>query len=139
MTAERPPIGTVMKRVLVPSPHGEYKSAAAELYYFSKRRWLRVFADNGFEVEEVEKVVKMAGVKTRHMAAETECSSDLCVAAAQDDSGAPRAGGCPIPTAPCLYSRAFITPAESVLGRTERGIRRARSWSSGANPGIAAW
>src|SRR6185503_14493483 len=37
-----------------------------------------------FEAEEVEKVVKMAGVKTRHMAAETECSSDLCVAAAQD-------------------------------------------------------
>src|SRR6185503_11917359 len=37
-----------------------------------------------FEPEEVEKVVKMAGVKTRHMAADTECSSDLCVAAARD-------------------------------------------------------
>lgn len=52
-TAERPPIGTVIKRALVPAPHGEYESAAAELYYFSKRRWLRVFANNGFEVEEV--------------------------------------------------------------------------------------
>ena len=37
-----------------------------------------------FEAEEVEKVVKMAGVKTRYMASDTECSSDLCVAAAQD-------------------------------------------------------
>ena len=37
-----------------------------------------------FEREEVEKVVKMAGVKTRHLAADNECSSDLCVAAAQD-------------------------------------------------------
>ena len=37
-----------------------------------------------FEREEVEKVVKMAGVKTRHLAADDECSSDLCVAAAQD-------------------------------------------------------
>ena len=52
-TAERPPIGTVIKRALVPAPHGPYPSAAAELYTFSKRRWLRVFADQGFEVEEV--------------------------------------------------------------------------------------
>jgi 3-oxoacyl-[acyl-carrier-protein] synthase-3 len=37
-----------------------------------------------FPAEDVEKVVKMAGVNTRRLAAETECSSDLCVAAAQD-------------------------------------------------------
>ena len=53
-TAERPPIGTVLKRALVPAPHGEYESAAAELYYFSKRRWLRVLADNGFDVDVVD-------------------------------------------------------------------------------------
>ena len=33
---------------------------------------------------EVEKVVGMAGVKTRHLADESICSSDLCLAAAKD-------------------------------------------------------
>ena len=37
-----------------------------------------------FEKEEVEKVVGMAGVKTRHMADESLCASDLCLAAAKD-------------------------------------------------------
>jgi 3-oxoacyl-[acyl-carrier-protein] synthase III len=37
-----------------------------------------------FPREEVEKVVRMAGVKTRHLADDTICSSDLCLAAAQD-------------------------------------------------------
>ncbi len=37
-----------------------------------------------FAPEEVDKIVKLAGVKTRHMADDSECSSDLCVAAAQD-------------------------------------------------------
>jgi SAM-dependent methyltransferase len=48
-----PSLVAAMKRALLPAPHGEYPSAAAELYYFSKRRWLRVFADHGFEVEGV--------------------------------------------------------------------------------------
>lgn len=47
-------IGT-LKRVLVAGPHGEYRSALAELYYFSERRWVRMFRENGFEV------VKTAG------------------------------------------------------------------------------
>ena len=37
-----------------------------------------------FEKAEVEKVVGMAGVKTRHLADESICSSDLCLAAAKD-------------------------------------------------------
>src|SRR5262245_53497691 len=37
-----------------------------------------------FEPDEVEKVVAMAGVKTRHLADESVCSSDLCLAAAKD-------------------------------------------------------
>ena len=37
-----------------------------------------------FPKEEVEKVVKMAGVKSRHVADESICSSDLCLAAAKD-------------------------------------------------------
>lgn len=37
-----------------------------------------------FEPEAVDKVVKMAGVKTRHMASDRVCSSDLCLAAARD-------------------------------------------------------
>lgn len=36
-----------------------------------------------FPPEEVDKVVKMAGVRTRHLASDTMCSSDLCVAAAR--------------------------------------------------------
>jgi 3-oxoacyl-[acyl-carrier-protein] synthase III len=48
------------------------------------RRFDNMSETTAFETSEVEKVVKMAGVKTRHMAAETECSSDLCVVAAQD-------------------------------------------------------
>jgi 3-oxoacyl-[acyl-carrier-protein] synthase III len=36
-----------------------------------------------FEPEEVDKVVKLAGVKTRHTASDRICSSDLCEAAAR--------------------------------------------------------
>lgn len=36
-----------------------------------------------FDPAEVDKVVKMAGVRTRHIAPDTVCSSDLCIAAAQ--------------------------------------------------------
>jgi 3-oxoacyl-[acyl-carrier-protein] synthase-3 len=36
-----------------------------------------------FEPEEVDKVVKMAGVLTRHLASDKVCSSDLCFAAAK--------------------------------------------------------
>lgn len=39
---------------------------------------------SAFEKEEVEKVVRMAGVKTRHVADETICASDLCLAAARE-------------------------------------------------------
>ena len=39
---------------------------------------------SAFEREEVEKVVKMAGVKTRHVADDSICSSDLCLAAARN-------------------------------------------------------
>jgi 3-oxoacyl-[acyl-carrier-protein] synthase-3 len=37
-----------------------------------------------FPREDVEKVVRMAGVKSRHLAGEDLCSSDLCLAAAKD-------------------------------------------------------
>jgi len=37
-----------------------------------------------FTKEEVEKVVRMAGVKTRHLADDSVCSSDLCLAAAKN-------------------------------------------------------
>ena len=36
-----------------------------------------------FDRKDVEKVVKLAGVRTRHMASDQICSSDLCVAAAK--------------------------------------------------------
>lgn len=42
-----------LKRTIFAEPHGEYPSALSELYYFSRRRWLRVFRDNGFDVRQV--------------------------------------------------------------------------------------
>lgn len=41
---------SLLNRILVSGPHGEYPSAASELWYFSKMRWLRIFNDNGFEL-----------------------------------------------------------------------------------------
>jgi SAM-dependent methyltransferase len=41
------------RRVLVPAPHGEYRSASAELYFYSRRRWLREFRRHGFEAISV--------------------------------------------------------------------------------------
>ena len=38
----------------------------------------------GFSPKEVDAVVKMVGVKRRHMAEDSVCSSDLCLAAARD-------------------------------------------------------
>lgn len=40
-----------------------------------------------FEKDEVEKVVRLAGVRTRRLATDAECSSDLCLAAARDVLG----------------------------------------------------
>jgi 3-oxoacyl-[acyl-carrier-protein] synthase-3 len=48
------------------------------------RRFDNLTESTAFEAEEVEKVVKMAGVRTRHIAADHECSSDLCTAAAME-------------------------------------------------------
>lgn len=39
-----------IKRVLWDGPHGEYPSAISELWYFSSRRWLKLFQERGFEV-----------------------------------------------------------------------------------------
>jgi len=40
----------LLRRALIAGPHGEYPHAIAEIYYFSRRRWLRVFAEHEFEV-----------------------------------------------------------------------------------------
>jgi len=45
----------VIRRALVAGPHGEYPSALSEMYYFSKRRWTKVFRDAGFEIVRVVK------------------------------------------------------------------------------------
>ena len=39
---------------------------------------------SAFAPDEVQKVVRMAGVKSRHLADDSVCSSDLCLAAARD-------------------------------------------------------
>lgn len=48
------------------------------------RRFDNLKETTAFDKEEVQKVVRMAGVKSRYMVDETACSSDLCVAAARD-------------------------------------------------------
>jgi len=45
--------GRRLKRAIFPEPHGEFPSALSELYYFSRRRWLKVFRENGFDVRQV--------------------------------------------------------------------------------------
>jgi len=42
-----------LRRVLYAPAHGEYPSAFAELYYYSRRRWTRVFEDAGLTVQHV--------------------------------------------------------------------------------------
>jgi SAM-dependent methyltransferase len=44
-------LGGALRRALYPNAHGEYPGALAELYYFSRRRWRRVFEAHGFVVE----------------------------------------------------------------------------------------
>ena len=39
----------LLKRGIASGPHGEYPNAISELYYFSRRRWLALFASNGFD------------------------------------------------------------------------------------------
>ena len=45
---------SLLMRLLLAGPHGEYPSAAAELWYFSQRRWRAVFEKCGFAVIEAE-------------------------------------------------------------------------------------
>lgn len=40
----------IFKRTLAAGPHGEYSSAFAELWFYSKWRWTRLFSKNGFVV-----------------------------------------------------------------------------------------
>jgi methyltransferase family protein len=46
----RAPRRSPIVRALIPPPHGEYPTAASELYYYSRRRWSGVFRESGFEV-----------------------------------------------------------------------------------------
>jgi 3-oxoacyl-[acyl-carrier-protein] synthase-3 len=48
------------------------------------RKFDNLVDSTDFDREEVEKVVGMAGVKTRHLADESVCSSDLCLLSAKD-------------------------------------------------------
>lgn len=43
-------IAHLIRRALIPAPHGEYPSALSELSYFSSARWLRVFRLSGFRI-----------------------------------------------------------------------------------------
>ncbi|MBC8063738.1 MAG: methyltransferase domain-containing protein [Chlorobia bacterium] len=51
-SGQRRSLKRVAKRVLFEPPHGEYPGAISELYYFSGRRWAKVFDRSGFELLE---------------------------------------------------------------------------------------
>ncbi|MEW5886685.1 MAG: class I SAM-dependent methyltransferase [Pseudomonadota bacterium] len=52
VTAVGPRGWRALRRLLADGPHGEYPSALAELWYFSRRRWRQLFFDHGFELLE---------------------------------------------------------------------------------------
>ncbi len=52
-TLKRNNLVYLLKRMLIAGPHGEYPTALSELYYFSKRRWQKVFDENGFETKHI--------------------------------------------------------------------------------------
>jgi hypothetical protein len=47
-------LGYLVRRVLAPPPQGPYPNALAEIWYFSRARWLPFFRKHGFEVEAAE-------------------------------------------------------------------------------------
>jgi SAM-dependent methyltransferase len=54
-SASRPPrrsLGERLRRVLIAKAHGEYPTAISELYFFSRRRWTKVFEQSGFTVQQ---------------------------------------------------------------------------------------
>jgi SAM-dependent methyltransferase len=51
--SQRRSLARRLRRAIFAEAHGEYPSALAELYYFSRRRWLKVFRESGFDVRQV--------------------------------------------------------------------------------------
>jgi len=49
-TVEKHGLAHLVKRAVLPPPLGAYPNALAELYYFSRARWLPFFRRHGFEV-----------------------------------------------------------------------------------------
>jgi SAM-dependent methyltransferase len=49
-TVQRHGVGHLVKRAVLPPPLGAYPNAWAEIYYFSRARWIRFFRGLGFEV-----------------------------------------------------------------------------------------
>jgi SAM-dependent methyltransferase len=43
-----------VRRILAAGPHGHYRNALSELYYFCERRWLKVFRHAGFQIAKVQ-------------------------------------------------------------------------------------
>jgi SAM-dependent methyltransferase len=46
----RKSVGYALRRALIAGPHGEFPSAVSELWYFSRRHWLRIFETAGAEL-----------------------------------------------------------------------------------------
>jgi SAM-dependent methyltransferase len=52
-TAHRKGLIRAIARAVFPAPHGEYASAVAELYCYTRLRWCRVFRNSQFRVDSV--------------------------------------------------------------------------------------
>ena len=62
------------------TPAGRIKAVCSSV---PERSFDNLTETTAFDPKEVEKVVRMAGVRRRHMASERICSSDLCASAAK--------------------------------------------------------
>ncbi|HEX4948748.1 MAG TPA: class I SAM-dependent methyltransferase [Blastocatellia bacterium] len=43
----------LIRRAIIPAPHGEYPNALTELYYFAKKRWVNEFRKSGLKTQEL--------------------------------------------------------------------------------------
>ena len=45
-------LSSLIRRAILPGPHGEYSSALSELYFYSQKRWVHEFREANFECEK---------------------------------------------------------------------------------------
>ena len=54
LVAKRLGVFSVIKQLILAGPHGEYPTAVSELYYYSRKRWRRVFEESGLHLTGIQ-------------------------------------------------------------------------------------